>query len=669
MEIQKLLPETSFVPFKARRLICANVVYANLELFHEYGYFKNFDKCSDEFYSELLNYFAYIVPKNDEDLALVSNVEREFLAERYGGAGILANGGGARCGLSGPFSLKGIGPTPLVGEGVDFWYSHGRMGLEEAISELFYSELTQTALPISSSRILAVIDTGGTILQRSFRQSINPHDDECKLVPAGIIVRETKIRPAHFGRAFYFKPTQYMKENYVHDHQRVRNVISFLPKAVGINDNRVNTNQKFYLAIESILANSALQLAYSKVRRLMHGSLGFSNILVNGGWIDFGSATVVPSYEQLITAELQPSYWDEVYLFQKTSADLCFYVRKFQPNTQLVIGNGMEMHQKFLDFYIQHLRTLLIELTGMPLFFLKELVNNEWYKKLGSILLHVARMENENARISNWVLHAEEPSHTWSKKSIRTILQTLFHHYWIENKTTAPILPLKQHVADDLWANYTALSHAIESLLVGKNISRESLICFTAYNMARQLMGVVPFYRGHMLNAIAEQLNKSSSPVEFRNNIESLHTRYNLIGTLHYVAPTGTQLLLAINKDGMRLIWDLEQNHYRIEIPVNALIEYAFSSDAFLSYASENKRVVRNLQMDGKGEFIFGYFHQESIGSDLNINEIYITENEKSFTLDDFFPEFENFYLNFRVAINGSEIPADSCWMDNKVIV
>lgn len=662
MEIQKLLPKTSFVPFKANRLINASVVYANLPLFHQYGYFREFDTKSDAFYKQILDYFAYIVPNSDEDYLLVNNEEKYFLAERYGGGGILANGGGARCGLSGPFSLKGIGPAPVVGRDVDYWYSHGRMGLEEALSELFYSHLVHTALPAASSRVLAVIDTGGTILQRSFRQSIDPHSDDCKYVRAGIIVRETQIRPAHFARAFFFKPSQYMKEHYVHDHQRVANVIPYLPRAVSTNNPNFDSSENFRLAIETILSKSAVQLAYSKVRRVMHGSLGISNILVNGGWIDFGSATVVPSYEQLITAELQPAYWDEMYLFQKTSADLCFYVRKFQPQTRSLLSSNFDFYQKFVDTYINQLRILFVEVTGIPLFLLKNFTNFEWYAKLGSILLHIAHMENPKQRISNWVLHAEEPAHCWSSVSLRDILRRLFHQYWIVNKDFAPDLPLKKNIIADLWENYSCLCRAAEVQVAALRMSRESLIRFIGFNMVRQLMGVTPFYRGHMLSSIAEQLNQSRSPAEFRDSMEEMFDNYNRLGVIHYTSPVGGRLLLAINAINMRLQWDMELNQYLIEMPETALHKLSISSQAYLRCGIEKESNHSFFQFSTQEGILVCYFDGSDIETDQQIDSISVVDNNRAIPLAELFPDFKKMYSNFMSVVVGSDISPDSYW-------
>ncbi len=669
MEIQKLLPKTSFVPFKAKRLINANVVYANLALFHEYGYFREYNSNSAEFYQQILDYFAYIVPNSDEDYLLVNNEEKEFLAERYGGAGILANGGGARCGLSGPFSLKGIGPAPVVGRDVDYWYSHGRMGLEEALSELFYSHLAHTALPVPSSRVLAVIDTGGTVLQRSFKQSINPYDDDCKHVRAGIIVRETRVRPAHFARAFYFKPSQYMKNHHVHDHQRVRNVIPFLPKVVGIRDPRLKVGERFCLAIDEILSKSALQLAYSKVRRVMHGSLGISNILVDGGWIDFGSATAVPSYEQLITAELQPAYWDEFLLFQKTAADLCFYVRKFQPQAQSLLGNSNDFYQKFVNLYVNHLHILFVELTGIPLFLLRNFMNFDWYKKLGALILHVAYMESPKAGISNWVLHAEEPAHAWSSISLRYVLQKLFYQYWILNNSFAPELALKQSLANELWESYCLLCRAVEAEVADRNISRESIVRFAGFNMVRQLLGITPFYRGHMLASIAEQLNQSSSPEEVRDNVEAMYAKYSRLGILHFTSSFGGRLLLASNASNMRLIWDLELGQYRVEIPQSAWLEFSAKNQIFLCYEKDDNSCSSTFQMDSQEGILFCYFDSSDIGVEQRFESISISYDDKNSSLSELFPDFDKIYSGFINVVVGGGVFPDSYWHSEKGLV
>ncbi len=662
MEIHKLLPKTSFVPFKARRLVNANVVYANLPLFHEYGYFREYEEKSEEFYNQILDYFAYIVPHSDRDISLVGKEEKEFLAERYGGAGILANGGGARCGLSGPFSLKGIGPAPVVGRDVDYWYSHGRMGLEEALTELFYSHIAYAALPNASSRVLAVIDTGGTILQRSFRQSLNPYDDDCKHVRAGIIVRETQVRPAHFARAFYFKPSQYMKDHHIHDHERVRHVIPFLPDAVGVNDFSLNSGQKFRLAIEEILSKSALQLAYSKVRRLMHGSLGLSNILVNGGWIDFGSATAVPAYEQLITAELQPAYWDEVFLFQKTAADMCFYVRKFQIETRNILSNSADFYHKFVNTYINHLRILFVEVTGIPLFLLKNLVNNEWYQKFGSLLLHVAHMENPKARISDWVLHAEQPSHCWKAVSLRYILQKFFYQYWIDCKGAPPNLPIKAALLNELWGAYSVLCGEIEKQIRIMELDRQALANYIAFNMVRQLIGIVPLYRGHMLNEVAEKTNLGVSTEATRNNIELMFERYNCLASIHYRSPVDFRLLIALNDRQMRLFFDIETNKYRLEIPQAALVEYGFSEKLRVTCFSASKETLTFSQKDGEENYIYTYINVSDDSIDLPLSEIALFDGKNTVLLLDFFPGFDHLYSAYLTAMQGLEIPPEQTW-------
>jgi hypothetical protein len=569
MEIQKFLPASTFIPFQAKRLKKASVVYADLDLFHQYNYFNDFTIDDHSFHQALLDEFAYIVPTTNEDLALVDETEKEFLAERYGGVGILSNGGGGRCGLIGPFQLKGIGPTPVVGEGVNYWYGHGGLALQDALTELIYGETACDALPYPSSRVLAVIDTGSHILRRSFKNRVNDTEDEKILVRGGLLLRESRIRPAHFARAFYFKPSPYVKENYLHDFKRVEETIPLLPVLTGNVDLTLNKTQQYIQAIEHISTRAALQLSYAKVRRFMHGSLTLSNFLIDGGWVDFGSVTVVPAYEQLITASLQPPFWEEFNLFRKTIADLCFYVGKFQPDSRVVVGMTNEMFQQFVDIYLKQLRLLFVESAGFPLLFGRHLLNSAHYDRLGSILLHIAHDENPIANVSGWVLHCSPPAHSWKNKSLRSVLQSLFFSYWVKRQPDAPKLPFKEHIVNDLWDSYCRISLAIAEIAQSENVSYPSLVQFIGFNTTRQLFGFKQLYRGQLLQVTDKIIEGSDSPEALYNNTNRLCSEYWALSKLLYNTPIGTELIIARNAENVCLSWNLIAGQYRLEIPEN----------------------------------------------------------------------------------------------------
>lgn len=68
---------------------------------------------------ELKQATSYLIQENQQhsvfdSLTPLSNNEKIFYAERYGGYAISLNGGGARCGFDGRWQVKGIGANARV---------------------------------------------------------------------------------------------------------------------------------------------------------------------------------------------------------------------------------------------------------------------------------------------------------------------------------------------------------------------------------------------------------------------------------------------------------------------------------------------------------------------------------------------------------------------------
>lgn len=101
LSIEDTLPEL-LVPFAASYVPSAKVVFSR-------------KKISSRRQKQLLNAYAYLVKSTIQ-------VEKPkiFYAERYGGSGILHNGGGGRCGIGDQLQVKGIGPTPLIGNEIQY---------------------------------------------------------------------------------------------------------------------------------------------------------------------------------------------------------------------------------------------------------------------------------------------------------------------------------------------------------------------------------------------------------------------------------------------------------------------------------------------------------------------------------------------------------------------
>ncbi len=57
------------------------------------------------------------------------------------------------------FQVKGIGITPLLAQNMSKSHSHGKLFLDEAISEAIWGEICHRHLPYGSIRTLAIIKT------------------------------------------------------------------------------------------------------------------------------------------------------------------------------------------------------------------------------------------------------------------------------------------------------------------------------------------------------------------------------------------------------------------------------------------------------------------------------------------------------------------------------
>jgi hypothetical protein len=277
------VPQELTVPFTMRKCPSARIILSRSTL----------SGMTDE---ELLDEYAYLIRGKGK--------EKQFYAERYGGHGIFNNGGGARCGLSGRFQVKGIGVNSLGGRSTPSSYSTGSMNLVEAVREFIWSKVLQIALPHGSPEVVAVISL----------DKPNPKSDPADQRYA--IIRETIARVGSLERAFHFKPQT--QNGMDHDSLRVKAGIETF--ASGDYLIRIDTKSKIFPGrFSDSLGNLALkqaeQYAAAKVRRIMHGALTGSNCCIDGGWMDFGSIDHLPSFAT--TSNFIFGYWTENrYLFE-----------------------------------------------------------------------------------------------------------------------------------------------------------------------------------------------------------------------------------------------------------------------------------------------------------------------------------------------------------------
>ncbi|MDO6498217.1 hypothetical protein [Photobacterium sanguinicancri] len=378
LNVNLSLSSHCFVPFIAYRLTEAKVVWVNMPLLHQYDLFLEKQVPDHNITNWLLDEFAYTTFKDSQGID--RDNQSLFYAERYGGQAINRNGGGARTGLKGQFQVKGIGPNALVGEGSDFWYSHGSATLVDMIQEALWGEVCHHLLPYGSTRCLAVIQTGIDAIGDEQQKKIS--------LPGGLVVRENALRIAHFERAPFFSPSK-TRFDLISDTDRTKAALeSFKYCLEQVVDSQVGELSD---GLKLLINRWAIQFAYAKAVRLMHGAITSSNLCLDGRWIDFGTISTLGQHTNTITGRGNPPFWHDHTPLYDSIYNLCFYINKLGTKDDRGVDSD-ELIQHFNQCYELALRKYFIALIGIPLSYVEIVVDCEEAKNFHFHLMRMLQM-------------------------------------------------------------------------------------------------------------------------------------------------------------------------------------------------------------------------------------------------------------------------------------
>jgi hypothetical protein len=259
--------------------------------------------------NEILNSCRYSSNSNDSNLKNT----KEFLADRYGGDGILRHGGSGRCGFDGQFQIKGIGSTPLIGIYEYGNYRDGNLSLYDAYYETILGEVLEKFLPWGA------LCTNAIIIKNIDKNSIQ---DSC------LLIRDFPIRPAHFMRAPFYKNND--GEGSEIDLQRTNEMLRLLPSIL-ICEKIICEDYVLKDSLEKGLIEISLrlasQMAFARKNEILHGSISASNLQLNGKWMDLGCSIFwnekLGNYKKFLDFHEK-----ELFSTLKAIGDLCFYVAK-----------------------------------------------------------------------------------------------------------------------------------------------------------------------------------------------------------------------------------------------------------------------------------------------------------------------------------------------------
>lgn len=267
-------------------------------------------------------------------------------AERYGGFGIGANGGGGRCGNYLGFQVKGTGKNALVGAHDNKKHSNGALSLYSAICEVIFNFTLNKVLPLGAVPVQCIISTG----DKTAYWDVKIKDETILEETQGaLLVRDIALRPAHFLTASKFKPYLEYKKSLYSETYRL--------KVINKKLNRLQTQNNSYLKYLAVfLERCAKQFAFARAARIMHTNLSPSNIAMDGRWLDFPGGGFVPSGHNYGLWPIErPLFYSQYSIPMKIVSELIYNFNKFN-NTKLSIKElGFFYQTKFNEYFIRYI--------------------------------------------------------------------------------------------------------------------------------------------------------------------------------------------------------------------------------------------------------------------------------------------------------------------------
>jgi len=372
----KFLPEDSFVEFSASAVANPIVLWKT--------------KAPDLRFDPLQ--YAYAMRLPEESYAAYRADRQTFLAERYGGAGVGGNSGGVRCGNIAGIQIKGIGRNPLAGTTTDYWHKHGAASIQDCIREAIWSEILAVALPFGAVRTLGIIGTG-TVFEGEL-----PDKSAKVKIPRALLLREHGLRPAHFMRSIFAAPSNELKG--CSDVDRTKAAIGAAAQFLDLLNQTGTAQGQSKLTtvgegIVEVFRRATHQVASSRAKRLIHGSLIPSNYTVDGKWLDFGTISALEDHGRAIVAPGSADFWEQQVPVFEAMGDLHFYLSKYlAPEHQRSLPTLDELQSCTNASFRALLEAEFLKLTGVPTPILDQ-VSESYRRDLFLVMMQVMMLGNE----------------------------------------------------------------------------------------------------------------------------------------------------------------------------------------------------------------------------------------------------------------------------------
>lgn len=353
--------QEAFVSFETEKLEGCSIVYFNETL------------TQGKSLANILDAYSYIV-RTDSMRPNGQSSIKTFMAERYGGDGILSNGGGGRCGFDGVWQLKGVGPNQLVGKDVDAGHGDGNLSLDTAIYESIWSEIINATLPYGAIRTVAIVDTGCK------------YETDGVFTHRGLLIRQPAVRPAHFIRATYFKEQQF--ERLSEDAQRVKSVITkladFLPgESITTTESIID---RLNVGFFELATRFAKQFAAAKAKHIIHYNVSASNLSIDGAWLDLSGTRLLTELIGIDQVDID-RFNNEHLPAVRSLESLCYYLSKY---SVISVEDSTHLLEKtvehFAKIYDEQLNIYQVAQAGFPIWILRLTIGSPEFANFSSNL-------------------------------------------------------------------------------------------------------------------------------------------------------------------------------------------------------------------------------------------------------------------------------------------
>lgn len=351
-KILKVLGSDWFAKFNAIR-VPGKVVWCNFELARSLGFDVPSSNCmTPRFHRQLIDALSYRALQPDK--AVNGRSAITLYADKYGGDGIGNGLGSARSGFL-PFGnlyLKGVGITPLFrpDDPGDLAHSHGRVQLNHCLGEAIFGEVDQHLFDRGSTRILAIIDQGDSVVYGDGRT-----------VAIGLGVRcGRQLRPGHLLSRQVHRRS--ILEAFIKITTETKQLVARRDPARNVETPDIEATML------RVIDDHARATAERFRWRMIHGAVTSSNMEMGGATLDLTTRSAQPRTAPVYFREDYVSFFGNEHIDCATQLKVSYQALvKSIPlrQRQRLNAKSFNFVSKMERAYAHHLQTQLLGATGL----------------------------------------------------------------------------------------------------------------------------------------------------------------------------------------------------------------------------------------------------------------------------------------------------------------